>query len=102
MFLARKFYPQLLNISSSIEALSSDVSIIKDSTQSMSDDLSDIRDSLRLAPCEPDYPDGKTITQIADDFEKHYYPATVEVLENDVVLDTGSDEPDIFCRKLRN
>lgn len=102
LFFAKKFYPQLLKISSSIEALSSDVSIIKDSTQSMSDYLSDIRDSLRLAPCEPDYPEGKTITQIADDFEKHYYPATVEVLESDVVLDTGSDEPDIFCRKLRN
>ena len=88
MFLAKKFYPQLLKISTSVENLSSDVSLIKD--------------SLRLNPCEPDYPDGKTIAQIADDFEKHYYPATVEVLENDVVLDTGSDELDIFCRKLRN
>ena len=102
LFLARKLYPQLLKISSSIKALSSDVSIIKDSTQSMSDDLSDIRDSLRLVPCEPDYPEGKTIAQIADDFEKNYYPPVVEVLENDVVVDTGSDEPDIFCRKLRN
>lgn len=80
----------------------SEVRSIKESVQSMSDDLSDIRDSLRLTPCEPDYPQGKTITQIADDFEKYYYPATVEVLENDVVLDTGPDEPDIFCRKLRN
>ena len=88
LFLARKFYPELLKISAAVDSLSSDVSIIKD--------------SLRLSPCEPDYPDGKTIAQIADDFEKHYYPATVEVLENDVVIDSGSDEPDIFCRKLRN
>ena len=64
--------------------------------------LESISDSLRLAPCEPDYPDGKTIAEIADDFEKHYYPTVVEVLENDVVVDTGSDEPDIFCRKLRD
>ena len=88
LFLAKKFYPQLLKISAAVDSLSSDVSSIKD--------------SLRLQPCEPDYPDGKTIAQIADDFERHYYPATVEVLENDVVLDTGPDEPDIFCRKLRN
>ena len=88
LFLAKKFYPQLLKISAAVDSLSSDVSSIKD--------------SLRLQPCEPDYPDGKTIAQIADDFEGHYYPATVEVLENDVVLDTGPDEPDIFCRKLRN
>lgn len=74
---------------------------LRESVAQVSDDITDIRDSLRLAPCEPDYPEGKTITQIADDFERHYYPATVEVLENDVVLDTGSDEPDIFCRKLR-
>lgn len=101
LFFARKFYPQLLKMTSSLESLSSDVSLIKDFIESISDDLSDIRDSLRLEPCEPDYPDGKTIAEIADDFEKHYYPATVEVLESDVVLDTGFDEPDIFCRKLR-
>ena len=88
LFLAKKFYPQLLKISSSVESISSDLSVIKD--------------SLRLAPCEPDYPDGKTIAEIADDFQKHYYPPVVEVLENDVVVDSGSDEPDIFCRKLRS
>lgn len=93
-------HQRLFEIRQILESIRDDIKkgLIKDNEPIL--DL--ISDSLRLTPCEPDYPDGKTIAQIADDFEKHYYPATVEVLENDVVLDTGSDEPDIFCRKLRN
>ena len=100
LFLAKKFYPQLLKISAAVESLSSDVSIIKESIQSISDDMSDIRDSLRLASCEPDYPDGKTITQIADEFVQKYEPVDVVVEESDVWQHSPDEAPRNYSRKF--
>jgi len=86
--------------SSAVESLSSDVSVIKGTIQSISDDISDIRDSLRLAPCEPDYPDGKTIAQIADEFVQKYEPVDVVVEESDVWQQSPDEAPRNYPRKL--
>jgi len=86
LFFAKKFYPQLLKISSAVESLSSDVSTIKD--------------SLRLPPCEPDYPDGKTIAQIADEFVQKYEPVDVVVEESDVWQQSPDEAPRNYPRKL--
>ena len=76
----------------------SEIRSIKESVESISNDVSDIRDSLRLQPCEPDYPEGKTLAQMVDDFVNDYQPPSVEVLESEVVVNSDVDR--ITSRKL--
>ena len=62
--------------------------------------LESISDSLRLPPCEPDYPDGKTISQIADDFVQKYEPVDVVVEESDVWQHSPDEAPRNYPRKF--
>lgn len=47
---------------------------------------------LRLEPCEPDYPEGQTIIEVAKEFVDNYEPPLVEVLENEVVVNSDVDK----------
>jgi len=73
---------------------------LRESVAQVSDDITDIRDSLRLPPCEPDYPDGKTISEIADEFVQKYEPVDVVVEESDVWQQSPDEAPRNYPRKL--
>lgn len=53
--------------------------------------LGDIKDCLRLDPCEPEYPDGQTITEVLKEFVEQYEPPLVEVQEGLVAVNQDSD-----------
>ena len=53
--------------------------------------LGDIKDCLRLDPCEPEYPDGQTITEVLKEFVDQYEPPLVEVQEGLVAVNQDSD-----------
>lgn len=53
--------------------------------------LGDLKDCLRLDPCEPEYPDGQTITEVLKEFVEQYEPPLVEVQEGLVAVNQDSD-----------
>lgn len=53
--------------------------------------LGDIKDCLRLDPCEPEYPDGQTISEVFKEFVEQYEPPLVEVQEGLVAVNQDSD-----------
>jgi len=59
------------------------------------DRLEGIEEKLKLDPCEPDFPEGETITQVVGRFVDEYQPGVVEVLENDVVI----NGEDVYSRR---
>lgn len=50
-----------------------------------------LKELFSLPPCEPDYPNGKTITRVIEEIKEKYEPALVEVLESEVVINQDND-----------
>jgi len=54
-----------------------------------------LEEKLKLPACEPEFPEGETITQVVDRFVGEYQPGVVEVLESEVVVNGD----DVYSRR---
>lgn len=76
-----------------MEYLGEHFELIEEELSSIAQWLNEEASALfRLEPCEPEYPDGETITQVAKEFVENYEPPLVEVLENEVVVNSDVDK----------
>lgn len=63
------------------------------------DELERIRKKLHLEPCEPDYPEGQTITEVVKEFTNKY--EAVDVVVEESIVDVGNNPDKLFTRIKR-